>query len=279
MIKKISLLVVLLTIAQSLCAAIELTEERAKEFFNKVQATAKNFDPSVADFYADDAKISVVKKFPDGSTMPMAMTGKMLKSLVTQIMPKAKEVGDYNDFSDISVSIENNRGKIKAKRYSNHKKYTDDEYYMVIAANADGDIKIVEEFITMIETNIPAGKPTGLETKIIALKNGIEKLLPLVIDEATRLDAVSANGNTLEYSYTIIGTSADDIEAAHFKSIMYTVLVESVCANAVLADIFMNGGTLKCAYSDESKKPITEISITKEDCAKINQQSEISVVK
>lgn len=91
------------------------------------------FNPAVADLYADSALIRNTRRYPDGTTRVLTLTGKQYKALMRQVMPMAKARNDKNSYSPVTYQRIGRKVKIKAKRYSLLKKYTSPITLIVMA--------------------------------------------------------------------------------------------------------------------------------------------------
>lgn len=139
----------LLLISLIYSAGTQATEgiNRAKEFFNKNIELANNYDISVIQLYADDAKIHTLRTYPHGTQRKLEMTGKQWKQLISKSMYLAKTQNDKSTMSNVKISKQGTGFKIKANRYSHKKCYTDKEYYLVIEPDQNDSFVIVEEFM------------------------------------------------------------------------------------------------------------------------------------
>jgi hypothetical protein len=66
------------------------SEGRARALFTRFQESSHTFDLAVADFYADEARIVSVRKYPNGTERTFEMKGAEYKSLIRKAMPLAK---------------------------------------------------------------------------------------------------------------------------------------------------------------------------------------------
>ena len=140
------LLIVFLIVSVLNGFAQDADSESAKRFFEQYVKKGESFDASMADLYLDSAVVENLRKYPNGLEKTMQLTGAQWKALVIKTMPLAKAKGDVSTFSEIYVSIDRKRAKIKANRYSNLKCYTDTGYYMIIERQPDSEYKIVREY-------------------------------------------------------------------------------------------------------------------------------------
>lgn len=118
-----------------------------KQFFNHYITLSENFDPTLADLYADTAKIQTFRKYPHGLERSMALSGLQWKMLINKMMPIAKASNDRSKFSNIKITPIAKKYKIKADRFSTIKCYTDKGYYMVIEPKENGAFEIIEEYM------------------------------------------------------------------------------------------------------------------------------------
>jgi hypothetical protein len=77
----------------------------------------------------------------------MEFTGQQWKQLLVRIMPMAKAQNDKSSYSNVVITMQGDGYKIKADRFSERKCYIDSGYYMIVAPNKDGELKILEEYM------------------------------------------------------------------------------------------------------------------------------------
>ena len=95
----------------------------AKALFEKYVALERQFDPSVADLYSDDAIIKNRRTYPDGRVRELTIPAPQYKELVRTAMPLAKQRGDTSRYSDCVYAAEGARTRINCQRFSELKKY------------------------------------------------------------------------------------------------------------------------------------------------------------
>jgi hypothetical protein len=118
----------------------------ARAFFAKYVELGDAYDEKVATLYADNAAIRTYRRYPHGLERAMELSGTQWKTLIVKAMPVAKAQADKSTYSDIEISTTGSKVKIKAKRYSVRKCYTDTGYFMVIERQTNGEYLIVEEY-------------------------------------------------------------------------------------------------------------------------------------
>lgn len=117
-----------------------------KAFFKKFVELSDAYDVKVADLYSDEAKIRTYRRYPHGLKRAMELTGAQWKELIKRVMPLAKMKGDRSTYTNIKISFNGAKAKIKADRYSVSKCYTDTGYYMILERQTDGRYMIIEEY-------------------------------------------------------------------------------------------------------------------------------------
>ena len=115
----------LLVAAVSVLAHAGRSWRRRSRLFDQYVALSAAFDDKVADLYADSAHIQNTRRYPDGQSRSMSMPALSYKTLIRQVMPKAKAAGDLSTYSDVRYTPEDGRVRIKRTRYSELKKYVE----------------------------------------------------------------------------------------------------------------------------------------------------------
>ncbi len=137
-----------LTLALALASpAILWANEDPRAVFDRYVQLGGEFDPAVAELYADQALVHAYRVYPHGLERNMALTGIQWKQLLAQVMPLARAQNDKSTFSDIEITNIPGGYRIKADRYSVRKCYTDTGYYMVLKPVTGGGLKIFEEYL------------------------------------------------------------------------------------------------------------------------------------
>jgi hypothetical protein len=121
-------------------------EQEAKDFLARYVALGDAYDSALADLYSDDAVIRAYRRYPHGLERAMEMKGVQWKELVRKAMPLAKAQNDRSEYKEPQFVIGDGKAKITARRYSVRKCYWDPEYYMIVAKQPDGSLKIIEEY-------------------------------------------------------------------------------------------------------------------------------------
>ncbi len=260
-------LIVLWTFLTSICYGLE--QSVVLEFFDNYKNLAEEFSPKVIELYSDEATISTLRHYPYGQSKKMTMTGKQFKAVLEKALPIAKSRGDINTFSNIEIETKETEARISAHRYSVLKNYTDKGYYMVVKETDGGGLIIIEEHTeTQPQTNEWQKSDGSIEKLLKFQENRIKGHLPLMVDEDTRLDAVSIEGKKFIYFYTLVSITKDEIDIATFEEKMRGAVVGQSCSNSELKQILEHGGSLGYIYKDKNGSIISSITVTIEDCKK-----------
>ena len=102
------------------------------------------FDPGIADLYADSATIRNTRRYPDGRTQSLRMSGAEYKVLIRRAMPVARARGDVDVYSNVRLEEAGDRVRITATRYSTLKKYRV-PHQLIVGNTGVGGWKILEE--------------------------------------------------------------------------------------------------------------------------------------
>jgi len=125
-----------------LASAAQIDE--ARSLFQRYSSLEADFNPTVADLYADDALIKNKRIYPTGQVRELTIPAVQYKALVRNSMPLAKSRGDFSTYSQMSYSDERDGIRVKAVRYSLLKKY-ESPLAILVAPDAHGKWLIREE--------------------------------------------------------------------------------------------------------------------------------------
>lgn len=119
-------------------------EAKARALFEQFVRLTEAFDPAITDLYADTAKISNRRVFPDGTSREMSMPAPSYKTLLRQVLPVAKEQNDLDRYSEVRYTVEGDNVRITATRYSVMKDYSA-PHTLLVGPDTDGTWRILEE--------------------------------------------------------------------------------------------------------------------------------------
>jgi hypothetical protein len=116
--------------------------------------------------------------------------------------------------------------------------------------------------------NLIIGLKQGSDTDL-ALSEEIKminKSLPSLIDNDTRVDHVSIQGKDVYYNYTLVNWLAADLDISRFISVMTPKVKTGQCANDETRPLLNAGRKLVYMYRDKASKPVAKIVVEKSDC-------------
>ena len=103
----------------------------------------------------------------------------------------------------------------------------------------------------------------------LALTEGIKminKSLPSMIDNDTRLDYVSIEDKDVYYNFTLVNWSKGKLDIERFASVITPKLKTAQCENEEIRALLNEGRKIIYMYRDKASKPVTKIVIVKSDC-------------
>jgi len=265
--KTIIKMVIIITAMLLHASAWALDATKVENFFNRYVELNEKFDVSVSSMYSDKAKIHTFRRYPHGLERAVKLTGSQLKDLLNKGMPVAKQRGDISKYDEIQISIYGNQAKIKAKRYSVLKCYTDKAYYMVVEEVLDGGLQIVEEYT---ETQ-PQSECTNSDDLNVLLQNAkaqLEGSLPVMVDEDTRLDDVFTTDNIFQYQYTLVNVTNEELDLRALDDSLKPIVQNQACTMPNLKSLAEKGAIISFLYNDKNGNNTTTINIEIEDCTK-----------
>lgn len=111
-------------------------------------------------------------------------------------------------------------------------------------------------------------KKETTEQRLIAVANDINKKLPVMVDDTTRLNQVKSDGKILSYKYTVTNIRVTEMSKENvdeFKEQMYVILKNGIC-NSKIASVLNDGASFKYIYYDIKDVEIASLSISRADC-------------
>jgi hypothetical protein len=118
--------------------------KKAEAIFEKYERLEKDFNPAVADLYAENALIKNKRTYPTGQVRELTMPAQQYKQILRQAMPAAKLRGDYSNYTNVNFSVEGPGVRITADRFSVLKQYTS-PISLLVAPNVNDEWLIQEE--------------------------------------------------------------------------------------------------------------------------------------
>jgi hypothetical protein len=92
------------------------------------------------------------------------------------------------------------------------------------------------------------------------------KSLPIMVDQATRLDAVVASEHRLEKQFTLVATTASSTLREDLTSKLYPMLKSQSCQSSVSMNLYQSGVTEAFTYFDMNGDQIASFTVDKSAC-------------
>lgn len=129
-------------------------QDEIGSFFARWQELEQEENPTVADFYADNARILITLLYGDGSTYERKWTGRQYKTLIRKWWPVPdRESRDQSPEMSLYSNIKTRRlpdgYKISGERYFVGDCSNDTSWYIIVKKDSEGVLTIVEEKATM----------------------------------------------------------------------------------------------------------------------------------
>lgn len=142
--------------------------------------------------------------------------------------------------------------------------------YQVIAAmprdrKAETRVERFLDSFTFVKT--PAAAPTQSARSLAFLQgvsDHVNKTLPRAVDSETEMTSTSALEGVLIYNYRLVNLAAADVDPARLIGVMRPAVIRVACGE--LRGFVDGGVTIRFAYGDKERKPITQIDATGADC-------------
>jgi hypothetical protein len=94
----------------------------------------------------------------------------------------------------------------------------------------------------------------------------MNKSLPTMVDNDTRLDHVSIQEKNMFYNYTLTNWLAADLDLERFNSIMLPKLKTSACETEETKSLLEEGRSINYVYRDKDSNPVSKITVNVSDC-------------
>lgn len=236
----------------------------AEAFFARYVQLSSSFDPAFASLYADDAIVHTSRKLADGSTKKLELQGAQWKQAIAQGMGLAKQRGDVPEFTEVRYRRVDGGFEVRTHRRSALKCYVDDQHRIVLAPDAQGALKIVEEhMLTQSLSSCPDKDPLPLMQQQVA---ALASRLPLQLDDETRLDSLRVDGKSLVYTFTLVSVAAGELDQERFRKAMQGTVVARSCLNPPLRTILDNGAEIAFDFLTKIGEPLLKLTVAERDC-------------
>jgi hypothetical protein len=262
------IVLVLISFTSPAFAISKAEKKEARKFFDNYVTMSNNYDASVAELYSDTAKIHATSRSPEGKVSSVQFPAEKWKEIIVKAMPLAEKRGDISKYKRIKISEKDGKIKIKANRYSLLKCFTDKGYYMVIARDENNEFQIIEEYVeTQQKSDCKSTvSEKDLPTLLQENKEQLNILLPVMVDEETKLENAEVTGKTFQYQYVLVNYGAEDLDIDVVKSALLPAVIAQSCTMENLRVMVNKGATISFLYKDKDGKEIITMDVTKADC-------------
>ena len=244
----------------------------AEQFFDRFVALGRAYDPAVADLYADDATIQSVRRDPDGTSRTLRFIGQPYKRLIRSAMALARKRGDRDSYSDVSVSAEGGRARIRCTRYNELKRYTS-PFELVLERSGDS-WQIVEEYSETRASGAAGGPAPSAPARepispalLQAAADKLNNYTPMMVDSVTELSHVGVDGLAIVYEYRLVGIDTLGISPDQIRMLGHAGAAKQNCANAKTREEFLDrGAVMRYKYFGGDRQLIATFDVTAADC-------------
>ncbi len=101
----------------------------------------------------------------------------------------------------------------------------------------------------------------SLESLLRRTESELQAHYPMMVDSATRLDAVTADADRLHYRYTLLNASVEEVDADATKSALTPMVRQQANSMSFLKLLMEKGGTISFHYADKDGREITVIDV------------------
>lgn len=105
-------------------------------------------------------------------------------------------------------------------------------------------------------------------SELQSIADGASKTLPIMVDEITSFERVTADEKLLEKHYKLVSIEKSGLDLERFKDQMTRALIDQSCANTQSLNLFSSGVKEWSTYYDKNNEHILTVKIGSEDCAK-----------
>lgn len=93
----------------------------------------------------------------------------------------------------------------------------------------------------------------------------LNKSLPKMVDDTTRLDSATAEDRLLTYRYTLTAESKEAVDTEAYRKKQLAIVARTACIH--YREPFDRGMTMRYIYRDKAGQPLFEMDLNKAACA------------
>ncbi|HPQ95737.1 MAG: hypothetical protein KDI44_02665 [Thiothrix sp.] len=243
------------------------TEADYLAFFQRYADLGNAFDTGLAALFSDQARVRLMRRLPDGEENVIELSGRDYRQMINDNMAFARKKGETHQFSGIRVEVLEKGARILASRYSDNNCFTDRGFYLVLAPDQEGQLKIMEEFSESPVRAYCKVTP-GQELPLLLQRTAemLNKELPVMVDDATRLVDTKADGNILNYNYELVDKTVADLDLAALEQHFRPMVLQQSCQIQNLRLVLDQGGSVQYHYHDREHREFMVVDINQDSC-------------
>jgi len=104
------------------------------------------------------------------------------------------------------------------------------------------------------------------DLELFAVAHELNSSLPMALDKDTRLDSVVALQKTLQYQYTLINYTCDQLDASDTRQALRSSMLPNIQSNPSTSALLRRGVSMEFRYSGSDGRFICSFVITPQDC-------------
>jgi hypothetical protein len=101
----------------------------------------------------------------------------------------------------------------------------------------------------------------SLESLLQRTETELKGQYPMMVDSATRLDAVTADPDRLHYHYTLLNASVQDLDVDATRAALTPMVQQQASSMSFLKLLMDKGATIAFHYNDQEGKEIVVIEV------------------
>lgn len=109
--------------------------------------------------------------------------------------------------------------------------------------------------------SLPPETEESLESLLRRTEAELRGHFPMMVDSATRLDAVTTDSTRLHYHYTLLNAAVTELEVEATRAALTPMVQQQAREMAFLKQLIDRGATLSFHYKDKNGQEITVIEV------------------
>ncbi|MDB5763196.1 MAG: hypothetical protein JWQ21_2191 [Herminiimonas sp.] len=111
------------------------------------------------------------------------------------------------------------------------------------------------------------GHDRSIDEALVKVSTQMNRKMPMIIDQDTRLDRVSAEpGHHFTYHYTLLSMRSKDVNTADFQKMIRPQLKRKLCESIEMQNFLKSGVTVSYLYKDSDGHAIGGVEFAPSEC-------------